>query len=73
MGAALTNKVCNCFVVDEKLVRRNQPSGDARHQTLRENTRQGGCKLYADLILLSFRERVDNAVDGLRCVIGMKR
>src|SRR3954451_11821627 len=46
---------------------------DGRQQLLGDDALQGDRQLRADLVLLLRRERVDDAVDGLRRVLGVKR
>src|SRR3989344_1790352 len=59
-------------VVNEKFVGWNKPAGNARDESLREDADERSCELHPHLRLLLGRKHVDNAVNGLRGVVGMK-
>ena len=65
VGTSLANEIGDSFVVDEKLVRRDETAGDTRHQTLAEYPCERCGELDAYLILLRSGERIDDAVYSL--------
>src|SRR3989338_11330315 len=73
MRALLAYQVGDRFVVDEELIGRYEAAGNTRNEPLAEDARHRGRKLEADLVLLRRREGVDDAVDGLGCVVGVER
>src|SRR3989344_7899076 len=73
VGTSVANEIGDGFVIDEKLVRRNEAAGDTRHQALAEYTRERSGKLDAYLVLLRSRERIDDAVYSLRGVVRVER
>ena len=72
VGALLADEVGDRFVVDEELIARDAPARDARNEPLGENAREACRELQADLFLLPRREGINDAVNGLRGVVGMQ-
>src|SRR3954468_18272421 len=60
VGALFADEVCHCIVIDEKLVCRNKPAGNARDEALRKNADERARELRANLVLLRSREAVDD-------------
>ena len=72
MGALLADEVGDGFVVDKELIARNPAAGNTRDEPLGENAREACGELQTYLVLLTGRKRVDDAVDGLRGVVGVQ-
>src|SRR3989344_5368647 len=69
----LADEIRDRLVVDEKLVRRNEAARNARDKSLAEDAGHGSRELKPYLVLLRCGEGVDDAVDGLRGIVRMKR
>src|SRR5215207_147831 len=74
VGLALADQVAHGRRRDEHLAGAHPalPVG-GRQQLLGDDALEGDRQLRADLVLLRRRERVDDAVDGLRGVLGVQR
>ena len=73
MSPLLPDQIAHSIIVKQKLISRNESARNTRDQALRENTQERGSQLGADLVLLVARKRIDDAVDGLRGIVGMER
>src|SRR3989344_2808801 len=73
MRPLLADEIRDRLVVNEELIRRNEAAGDARNKALAEDAGHGSRELESYLILLRCGECVDDAVDGLRGIVRMKR
>src|SRR3990170_3206848 len=72
MGSFLANQIGDGWRVDEKLKNRNEAAGNTGHQPLGKYADQAVSQLGPDLVLLTDFKRIDNPVDRLRSVVGMK-
>ncbi len=71
---ALADEVAHRRCRDEQLAGHDAAAPvPGRQQLLRADAHQGRRELHADLLLLVGREHVDDAVDGLRRVLGVQR
>src|SRR3989344_6247020 len=66
MRSSFADKVRHRLVVDEEFKRLNKPPGNTLNKALGKNREERPGKLDANLLLLLRRERVNDAVNGLR-------
>ena len=66
-----SNKVCDTRRIHQNFTNRNTPTANFWHQKLRNNATQSHCKLHTNLRLLIGWKIIDNAVNGLRRIVGM--
>ena len=72
VGARVANECAYRIVVDKEFVGRNEPARDARDESLGEDADQGARELHAHLRLLFGREHVNDAINGLRGIVGVQ-